>query len=191
MLSFTESVTISASPGVIWTHLVDFTGWWPTAHPDHIRVEFPSEDKSVAVGTPLDFEERVGGIRSVATGRIVSAQPGVEATWEGTAVYYYLGLKFPMETGLKWRLARMTADLTIVSASAWAVFPDTLAGRLLKWHAKKHLHMWERDREHMQRELNALKDVVEGDGNGEWLKMSAPPRTQGPWHAKMSPSISR
>lgn len=163
MLSFTESVTIAASPDGIWTHLVDFERWWVASHPDHIGVKFPSGSTSVTMGTEIDFEERVGGIRSVATGRIVSAQPGVEATWEGTAVYSYLGLKFAMETGLKWRLARMTGELTMVSASAWAVFPDSLAGRLLHWHAKKHLHMLERDRAHMQRELNALKDVVEGE----------------------------
>lgn len=161
MLSFTESVTIAASPGVIWTHLVDFERWWVASNPEHIRLEILSPDKSVVEGTQIDFEERVAGVRAVAKGRIVSLHPRVEATWEGRAVYHYLGIRIPIHEGVKWRLAGMGRDLTIISASVWAEFPGGPIGGLLEWHAKKHLDILERDREHMRQELNYLKDVVE------------------------------
>lgn len=161
MLSFTESVTMGACPDAIWTHLVDLERWWVASNPEHILLEIQAADKSVVEGTEIHFEERVGGVRAVARGRIVSMHPGVEATWEGEAVYHYLGLRIPVNEGVKWRLAAMSRDLTIVSASVWAEFPRGLPGGLLEWHAKRHLKIEERDREHTRRELHYLKDLVE------------------------------
>lgn len=163
MLSFTESVTIGARPKVIWGYLVDLEHWWVASNPEHIWLEIQSADKSVAQGTEIHFEERVAGVRATAEGRIVSLHPEVEATWEGEAVYRYLGFRIPIQEGVKWRLAGMSGDLTIVSVSVWAEFPKGLFGGLMEWHAKKHLDVEERDREHTRRELNYLKEVVEGD----------------------------
>lgn len=161
MISFTESVTVAASSGLIWTRLMDFGSWWPVAHPDHLRVELHSGGKSVVEGTQIDFEERLAGMRSVATGQIVSLHPGVEATWEGRAVYRHLGLRIPLQTGVKWRLAAMGSDMTILSASMWSGFSGNAIGHLLEWYARQHLKMVERSRAHMRRELDSLKDGLE------------------------------
>lgn len=163
MISITESVTITASPSVIWTQLVDLERWWTASNPDHIRLEIQSPDKSVGEDTQVEFEERVGGVRIVATGRIVSLHENSEATWEGTATYRCLGFRVRVERGIKWRIASMS-DLAIVSASVWSVFPVGLVGRFMGWYAKKSLKMAEREREHARDELEYLKGLVEADG---------------------------
>lgn len=139
---------------------MDLERWWPASNSDHVRLEIMSPDKSIAEGTQIDFEERIAGVKAVASGRIVSLHKDSEATWEGTAVYHYKGFKVPIHEGVKWRIAPMS-DLAIVSASVWAAFPRSLTGRLLKWHAMKHMNIVELDREHTRLELNYLKDLIE------------------------------
>lgn len=163
MLAFTESVTMGACPEAIWTRLVDLERWWVASNPEHILVEIESADKKVVEGTEIHFEERVAGVRAVARGRIVSMHPGVEAAWEGEAVFHYPGLRVLVNEGVKWRLAAVSRDLTIVSANVWAEFPSGLLGGVLEWHAKRLRKMEEREREHTRRELHYLKEWVERD----------------------------
>lgn len=162
MLSFTESVTITASPGVIWTHLVDLERWWTASNPDHVRLEILSPDKSIAVGTRIDFEERIAGLRIVAGGQIISRQTNCEMTWEGTAACHSAGFTVQAQEGMKWRIAELSG-LALVSASLWIEFAGSTKGRLMEWHARKHLRILDAGREHMRRELNRLKELAEMD----------------------------
>lgn len=162
MFSFTESVTITASPGVIWTHLVDLPRWWIASNPDHIRLEILPSGASVAKGVQVDFEEHIAGIRVAATGHITSFHDNTEMTWEGSAMYHYRGVSVPAQTGMKWRIAAMSG-LAIVSAGSWVEFPPTTKGRLMAWHAGKHLHFLEAARKHTRRELHYLKEMAEGN----------------------------
>lgn len=161
MFSFTESVTITASPGVIWANLVDLERWWAASSADHIRLEILSEDKSLATGTPVNFEERVAGIRAEAKGRIVWLHAGSAARWEGTALYHWMGLKIPIDEGVEWHIAGL-GEMAIVSASVWAYFPKGLWGGMVRWYAMTVLKIERRDREHTRRELEYLKGMVEG-----------------------------
>lgn len=162
MFSFTESVTITASPSVIWGHLLDLERWWAASNPEHIRLEIGSPNKSVATGTRIDFEERIAGVRGVATGRIVWLHEGSAARWEGTATYYWMGIKIPMEEGVEWHIAGM-GELAIVSARVWMYFPKGLFGKVVKWYAMKVLKLERADREHTRLELKYLKGMIEGN----------------------------
>lgn len=160
MFSYTESVTIAASPGVIWSQFVDLERWWSGSHPDHIRMEILSADKRVAMGAQVDFEERIGGTRAEATGRIVSMNEGVGARWEGTTTYHCLGFRVESETGMEWHIAGM-GELAIVSARVWAYFPSGLKGGLLEWYGKRFLKLEEIHEEHTRQELEYLKGLIE------------------------------
>lgn len=162
MLSFTELVTISARPDAVWSRLVELERWWVASNPEHVWLEILSPDKKVVEGTEIRFEERVAGVRAVAEGRVVSLREGVEATWQGRAVYRYLGMKIPIMEVVQWRVASMSADLTILSASVSAEFPRGVLGRVLEWYAKTLTDLEQRDREHTRRELRYLKELVEG-----------------------------
>jgi len=160
MLLFTESVTIADSPGGIWAHLADIEQWWAASSRDHIRLEIASADKSLMRGTQVDFEERIGGVRMVASGRVVSLHPEVELTWEGTAVYHCLGIRLRVGEGMKWRIATM-GDAAIVSASLWVVFPENVIGRLVGWYCRKIRRVVEGGRKHLREELDSLRREVE------------------------------
>lgn len=162
MFSLTESVTITASSGVIWTHLLDLERWWTASNPDHIRLEIASPDKRVATGTPIEFEEKIAGVRGVAKGRIVWLHEGSGARWEGTATYYWMGMKIRVEEGVEWHIAGM-GELAIVSARGWVYFPKGLFGRVVKWYAMKVLKLERADREHTRLELKYLKGMIEGN----------------------------
>jgi hypothetical protein len=162
MFSLTESVTITASPGVIWTHLLDLERWWTASNPDHIRLEIASPDKRVETGTRVEFEERIAGVRRKATGRIVWVHVDSAARWEGTAAYRWMGMNIPMEEGVEWHIAGM-GELAIVSARVWMYFPKGLFGRAVKWYAMKVLKIERASREHTRLELKYLKGMIEGN----------------------------
>lgn len=164
MLSYTESVTIRACPEAIWGHLVEFDRWWMGAHPGHVRVEIPSGSRRVVTGTEINFEERVAGLKVMAEGWIVSLHPEVELTWEGVGDFRFLGVGIAARTGIRWQLARMGGDVTIVTTSMWAEVAGGWRGELLEWTAEKLLRMVERGGRHLREELHSLRELAEGSG---------------------------
>jgi len=161
MFEFTESILIEVSSGSVWKTLADFENWWPPSNPEHIRIEVQSENKPVDVGTEIVFEERIAGIRGQAQGMITRWVPGEEATWEGTAVYRYLGISFQIREGVSWRVESL-GESSRLSARVWAEFPAGIFGRFLEWYTKSLLNVIEHDREHARQELTYLKSVIEG-----------------------------
>lgn len=160
MFSFTESVTITASPSVIWTHLIDLKCWWGASNLTNHCLEIDSPDKSIAMGTGIRFERQICGIRIEAEGKIVSLQKRTEMTWEGIGRYQYRGICVSLSEGMKWRIAPMNG-VALVSVSAWAEFPLSVKGRLLKWYSVKHLHIVEAARSQARTDLNFLKQHAE------------------------------
>ncbi len=160
MFSYTESVTIAASPGSIWTQFVDLERWWSASSADHVRVEILSANKRVALGARMDLEEHIGAIRSEAKTRVVSMNEGVGARWEGTAVYHYLGFRIPVEEGVEWHIAGM-GELAIVSVRVWVYFPSGLAGRMVEWFATRFLKVEAIREGHSRQELESLKRLIE------------------------------
>jgi hypothetical protein len=163
VFEFTESIMIAAPATATWKVLADVERWWMPSNPEHIRMEVRSQGKPMDVGTEVVFEERVAGIKGRAEGVITQLNPGEQATWEGTAVYRYFGLRFRIHEGVSWRVERH-GESSKLSARVWAEFPATTVGRILEWYAKSVLNVVERDREHARRELEYLKGVIEGAG---------------------------
>jgi len=163
VFEFTESIMIAAPATAAWELLADVERWWMPSNPEHIRMEVRSQGRPMGVGTKIAFEERVAGITGSAEGIITQLSPGEQATWEGTAVYRYFGLRLQVHEGVSWRVERHDQGSKL-SAHVWAEFPATTIGRILEWYAKSVLNVVERDREHARRELEYLKGVIEGAG---------------------------
>jgi len=163
MFEFTESISIKASPNTVWQLLADVEKWWPRSNPEHLRIEVRSSDKSIGAGTEVAFEERVAGIKGQAEGMIAGWIPGVEATWEGTATYRYMGFRLGVREGVSWRV-ESHGETSKLSARVWAEFPSSRFGRFVEWFAKSLLNVVDRDREHARCELEYLKTAIEGAG---------------------------
>ena len=160
MFEFTESIMIEAPSDTVWIYLANVEQWWPPSNQEHIRIEVRSENKPVDVGTEIVFEESVAGIKGRAEGRITRWISGSEATWEGIAVYRYMGISFQIREGVSWRVEAQ-GETSKLSARVWAEFPPGVFGRFLEWYTKTLLNVVERDREHARRELEYLKSSIE------------------------------
>jgi len=160
MFEFTESIPISASADVVWGFFTDIRAWWPPSNPEHIRIDIHDSDGSIGEGTEITFEERIAGIPGKARGSITEVDPGAEVTWEGEAVYRYIGIPFHIREGVTWRIERR-GDTSELSAHVWAVFPSTLFGRFFEWFATRFLNVVARDRQHARRELEYLQGEIE------------------------------
>lgn len=162
MFEFTESIFIEAPSNTVWEQLANIEQWWPPSNPEHIRIEVRSSDEPVDVGTEIVFEERVAGIKGQAQGVITRWIPGTEVTWEGTAVYRYLGFRFRVREGVTWRVESL-GEISKLSAQVWAEFPSSVLGRFLEWYMTSLLDVVDRDREHARHELEYLKRMIEGN----------------------------
>lgn len=91
MFQFTESIEIASRPDVIWETFVDIEKWWPPSNPEHISIDVHCDGKPIDVGTEVNFEERIAGIKGKASGSITKWVPKRKATWEGAAVLHAAG----------------------------------------------------------------------------------------------------
>lgn len=160
MFEFTEAIRIEAPAWQVWQRLLELEQWWLPSNPDHIGIEVRSEGKPIEPGTEIVFRERVAGVESHAEGMITQLVHGEEATWEGIAVYKYLGVRFNIHEGVSWKVAH-DGNTSRLSASVWARFPAGVAGRILEWYAKSFLDIVRKDRQHARRELDYLKHESE------------------------------
>lgn len=162
MFQFTESIAIASHPDKIWKTLVDIEKWWPPSNPEHISIDVHNNGKPLDVGTEINFEERIAGIKGKASGAITKWMPGREATWEGAALYRYYGIPFRIREGVTWSVDS-AGGVSTLSATVWARFPVNLFGRLVESFAVRILNVIDRDKEHARRELKYLKSVIEAD----------------------------
>ena len=162
MFEFTESIAIAALPSRVWETLEDVESWWPPSNPEHIGMQVG--ERPIAEGTAVDFQEKVAGIPGRASGHITELRPGERITWAGTARYRYMRLiPFTVQEGVSWTLTP-DQDGTRLAAQVWAIFPETLRGRLLEWYATRFVDVIRKDRAHARRELEWLKQhIEEGD----------------------------
>ena len=163
MFEFTESVRVDAPPGKVWKLLADVERWWPPSNPEHIRIDVLGRSKVIEVGTNINFEERVAGVKGKASGTITRFIPEAEATWEGVAEYRYFGLRFQVHEGVSWYVDK-DGEASRLSARVWAKFSSGMFGRLLEWYAKTLLNVIARDREHARCELVYLRNTIENNG---------------------------
>lgn len=163
MFEFVESITIEASPADVWDYLADVESWWLASNPEHIYLEVLSPDSSIGLDTKIVFEERVAGINGQAQGTITQFDPGTQITWEGQAIYNYLGFSLEVHEGVSW-LVKSDEQGTQLSAHVWAEFPSSLGGRFFEWYAKAILDVVDKDREHARQELQYLKSAIESRG---------------------------
>jgi hypothetical protein len=163
MFQFTESIIIASRPDEIWETLVDFEKWWPPSNPEHISIDVHYDGKPIDVGTEVNFEERIAGIKGKASGSITKWIPECEATWEGAALYSYYGIPIRVREGVSWSIESI-GSVSTLSATIWAQFPVNLIGRLVEWYSVRFLNVIDRDKEHARCELEYLKSVFETNG---------------------------
>ncbi|WP_162622880.1 SRPBCC family protein [Salinisphaera orenii] len=160
MFEFTETITIHRPGSQVWQTLVDIETWWPPSNPEHIDIQVHSAGQPLDVGTRVDFEERVAGIRATAQGSITRWEPEREVAWEGDAVYRYYGIPLYVREGVVWRV-ESKGQTTDLSANVWARFTSPLFGRVIEWYATKLLNVVEKDRAHARCELEYLKNILD------------------------------
>ncbi|MAU00567.1 MAG: hypothetical protein CL608_25770 [Anaerolineaceae bacterium] len=160
IFDFTESILIDSPPNAAWEHLANIEQWWLPSNPEHIRIEVRSSDEPIGVGTEVVFEERVAGIEGQAKGIITRWIPRIEVTWEGTAVYRYIGFGFRVREGVSWRIESL-GETSKRTAQVWSEFPPSVIRRCLEWYLTTFLNVVERDREHAPYELAYLKSTIE------------------------------
>jgi uncharacterized protein YndB with AHSA1/START domain len=159
---FTASTTIKAPPDQMWATLVDIEDWWIASNPEHDHFTVLT-DGPLLVGSGIRVRERIAGIAGQAEGRIVDFEPGRRVGWRADAVYRYLGFDIPIDESVTWTIAE-TGDLgqTRLSVRVWARFSNSWRGRLIFRFFKGILRGVDRDRRHARRELNYLKQRLEG-----------------------------
>jgi len=163
MFQFTESIEIASRPHEIWKTLVDIEKWWPPSNPEHISIDVHYNGKPIDVGTEVNFEERIAGIRGKASGSITKWIPQRKATWEGEALYSYYSIPIRIREGVSWSIEN-PGSVSTLSATIWAQFPVSLFGRFVEWYSVRLLNVIDRDKEHARCELEHLKGVIEANG---------------------------
>lgn len=165
MWEFTADTEIDCDRESLWTVLSDVEDWWPKSNPDHVELEVLSEDKPMEEGTAIRIEEYVAGFRGRGEGHVVRYEPPERVVWESPALTYrFLGLSVTVEEGVEWRLARLERGV-VLGAHVWAVFPDTLWGRLAEFVAKRLMNGLQKDCEHAMEELRYLRGRLESEGD--------------------------
>lgn len=163
MFQFTESIAIVSRATEIWDTLMDIEKWWPPSNPEHIGIDVCSAGRPLEVGTKIQFEERVAGVKGKAVGFVTKLIPEREATWEGAAVYRHYGVPIRILEGVSWSI-ESRGSVSKLSATVWVHFPSNWFGRLSEWYAVKLLNVIDRDRKHARRELEYLKELIESNG---------------------------
>lgn len=163
MFSFTESISIEASPDAVWQTMIDLNWWWPPSNPEHESVERLDPGLGLEVGTRLRIREKIAGIPGEALGEIAELQPGARVTWESpSAVYRWHGIPVTMGEGVTWTLDPMGPGATRrLSAHVWASFPAGTRGKLLEVVFTRLLGGVAKDRAHTRTELRFLKKAIE------------------------------
>lgn len=162
MFQFTESISIASRPNEIWKTIVDIEKWWPPSNPEHISIDIHNAGNPINVGTEINFEERIAGIKGIASGSITKWIPEKNATWEGLAIYTYFGIPIRIQEGVSWSIEGEGANSTL-SATIWAQYPANLFGRFVEWYSIRLLNVIARDKEHARCELEYLKRIIETD----------------------------
>ena len=161
MYEITAKLIIKASPQKIWQYMSNLDNWWVDSNPEHDSLVSYSESREINKGTIIRIREQVAGVPGEALGEITEFIPEKRVTWQADqAIYRYIGLKIPIKEGVAWSL-RPTTEGTELSAHVWAIFPDTLFGRVIEWCFKHILKGVQKDYEHAMRELMHVKNVME------------------------------
>jgi len=160
MFIFTETISISSRTEQIWKTLVEIEQWWPPSNPEHIGIDVLNTGKPIEVGTKINFEERVAGIKARATGAITQWVPEKVATWEGEALYTYFGIPIRIHEGVSWTIENK-GNVSALSATVWAKFPPNRLGRFLEWYMNRFMNVIEKDKVHARCELEYLKRMIE------------------------------
>lgn len=162
-MRITARVEIAAPPAAIWKLLVNPEAWWVASNPEeHESLRILGDDRRLRPGTQLRIREKVAGIPCVAEGPIRAMDEGRRLSWSAHAVYRLLGVRFPIEEGVTWRVRPLPAGSEL-SAHVWADFPADWRGRLARWLFLGPLRGERRDRQHAMKELRYLKQRVEAE----------------------------
>ena len=167
MFDFTESVLIDARRHEVWDVLSDIDRWWLASNPEHGSLDHLDSLPATQVGARLRIREKIGGIPGEAVGTITAVEPGTAVTWQADARYHWLGIPVRISEGVTWRIEARGEEATEVSARVWAIFPEHLVGRIVRFLFVHVLNGIEKDRRHARTELRYLKGRLEGADRGD------------------------
>ncbi|MFB6189927.1 MAG: SRPBCC family protein [Halapricum sp.] len=161
MFEIEPTISIDASPEIVWEYLIEIEEWWVPSNPEHESLEILSDERALQEGTRIRVKERIAGLPGVAEGEITEYVPRERITWEApNTSYRYYGLTIHVDEGVSWRLAPTDAG-TNLTAAVWATFPETLLGTVVEWIFKNVLDGVEQDYRHAVMELKYIKEGVE------------------------------
>ena len=157
-----SSITIQASPEVIWEYAHKPENWTASNPSEHYGLHYDSPDNLPHQGVEFVQKESVAGMRAELHGRFHYMDEPKVAFWSGTATYPLLGglINVRIPEGGVLRLEAVD-DGTHFSHHVYMDFPDTWWGRLVLWFFENRLNGPQALHDHAQGELIFFKEKLE------------------------------